>query len=352
LLLASPLLLWVWRRAGALTLVLPLIGIAITEGALGGEASLPWQVQDFALYTFFWLLGFAYYDGRFASIGTPARAALCLVFAAAAAAWALTQDVPGAIVNASYPLHLLVGVAWLSGALALEGAIGRVALRPVVASAVYWVNERAYTIYLWHAAGLFAMYQILWNDPHSALTRNLLALPIVACITFLGVLLFGWVEDTAARRTLRFWPSRPGAPRRRRRLVMAVGIGVPAAAAAAAGVIALMIAGDSVVEKGTSGVVQASSHTVPPSGVGLRLRTERAQILGAALTRPAPTTTEPVRKEDLQAELEAWRAQWQLSGVTVALQRTSGEGWAGASGAHDDGRPFEPDQLYDVASVT
>src|SRR6185503_8896857 len=110
---------------------------------------------------------------------------LCAGFAGWAAIWALTQNVPAGIVNASYPLHLFVALAWLFGALSFRGVIAEFALKPRVDAVIYWVNERALTIYLWHAAGLFCMYQILWTKPHSPLARTLEALPIVVSVTFL-----------------------------------------------------------------------------------------------------------------------------------------------------------------------
>ena len=51
----------------------------------------------------------------------------------------------------------------------------------------------------WQAAGLFLMFQLLWATPHSQLTRHLLALPIVACVTFLAVLLFVAVPNSSFR---------------------------------------------------------------------------------------------------------------------------------------------------------
>ena len=349
LLLATPLLLWAWRRAGVLLLIAPLLALAYTEARLRADSQVPWQLQDFALYSFFWVVGFAYNDGLFAKLGTRLRATICLVFVTAAAAWAITQDVPGGVVNASYPLHLFVGLSWLFGALAVEDWIGKLASRPRVADVLYWVNERALTIYLWQAVGLFAMYQILWTKDHSALWRNLLALPIVISITFLAIPLLGWLEDVAAARQPRLWPtrrreasSRPLKPR----LAIASSF-----VAAMVGVTALVIAASNIIRE-PSGVVQAGTHTVPPSGVGLHFRAQRAEIRGSPAVRRVSERTGPVTDSELQTELETWLEQWQLAGATASLLRASGEAWTGASGLQDSEAPFQPHAPYSIASVT
>ncbi|MSQ61481.1 MAG: hypothetical protein EXR43_02735 [Dehalococcoidia bacterium] len=352
LLLASPPLLWLWRRIGPALLILPLLGIILTEERLRADHTLAWQVQDFALYSFFWMLGFAYTDGLFARFSTPVRALLALAFAVEAAVWALTQDVPGGIVNASYPLHLLVGLAWLFGALAIEAPLGRLAQRPRISSAIYWVNERALTIYLWQSAGLFCMYQILWAEPHSRLTRDLLALPIVASVTLLATLLFGWAEDVAAGRAPRLWPRRPGSPQRRRGALSTAALGLAATAMAASGLWAVLVTGGDVVAESATTLGTSRARTVPPSGVGLRLRTERARIFASAPTPAAPSRTRPVTTVELQTDLESWLNEKGFSGATVTIMRGSGETWTGAAGLHAWGTPFEANELYGIASIT
>jgi CubicO group peptidase (beta-lactamase class C family)/fucose 4-O-acetylase-like acetyltransferase len=349
LLLTTPLLLWAWRRVGVLLLGAPLLALAYTEALLRADSHVPWQLQDFALYSFFWVLGFAYNDGLLAKLDTRLRATICLVFVGASAVWAITQDVPGNVVNASYPLHLFVGLSWLFGALTVEDWIGKLASRPRVADALYWVNERALTIYLWQAVGLFAMYQILWTSDHAAVWRNLLALPIVASITFLAILLLGWLEDVAAGRQPRLWPTRRReATRRLLRPRLAV---ASSFAALVIGVSALVIATSNIVNE-PSRVVQAGTHTVPPSGVGLHFRAQQAQISGSPAVRRVSDRTGPVTDAELQAELEGWLEQWRLAGATASLLRASGEAWTGASGLQDSEAPFEPYAPYSIASVT
>src|SRR5262249_7242401 len=132
LFLASPILLFLWRRLGPGMLFLPLAGLVVAEQRIHNGYSVPWQLQDAALYAFFWLLGFAYNDGLFSKLSTTARALLCGIALSAAIWWANTQAVPGGVVNASYPLHLFVGLTWLFRSLTLEDVIPRWSKRPRV----------------------------------------------------------------------------------------------------------------------------------------------------------------------------------------------------------------------------
>ena len=351
LLLASPLLLWAWRRISWTLLLLPLAGIVTGEALRRSGNPIPWQFEDLALLGAFWIMGFAYKEGRFAALDTGQRILLCGMFAVGAAMWSLTQDVPAGVVNASYPLHLLVGLAWLTGALAAEGMLGRFALRPLAANGIYWVNERALTIYLWHAAGLFVMYQVLWARDTSGLEKKLFALPIVVSVTFLAVLLFGWVEDFAGGRAPRLWPWR-GQHEGRIGVRPLAAVVAPSAVIGVAAVALIAFAALNI----DSEDIQDSDvrlHVVPPSGVGLQLRTARTRIMDEApANRSTSGKSDAVTPEELRAETVAWLEQWGLSGVALTVLRTNGEGWSAAIGEQADGAPFLSGEAYDAASIT
>jgi len=107
------------------------------------------------------------------------------------------------------------------------------------------------------------------------------------------------------------------------------------------------------VERGDSGNAALRAQAVPPSGVGLQLRTARVQILDSAPeTRPASGKSNPVSVEELEAETRAWLDDWQLSGVGLTVLRTNGQGWTAAIGSQANGAPFEINQLHDTASIT
>jgi CubicO group peptidase (beta-lactamase class C family)/peptidoglycan/LPS O-acetylase OafA/YrhL len=346
LFLATPLLLWAWRRTGPALMLVPVLALGVMELIDPATASVPWQLQDAALYGFFWLLGFAYHDGWLSRFGSRMRLVLAATFAALAGAWALTQDVPAGIVNSAYPLQLFVGLAWLFAALAFEDLIGRIAAGRSLSPVIYWINERALTIYLWQSAGLFVMYQLLWARDRSETERVLLALPIVASVTFSATLMFGWVEDLAAGRGARLWPLRQGSirlPRPWRAL---------AAASAVAGLACVLLAARDILSN-PSQAVQATAHTVPASGAGLHLRAEQIEV--ETQVPEAPANAEPqeaISAQELQAELEVWLSQWKIAGATLTLQRTSGEAWSGAAGTQASGEPFAVGGLYEITSVT
>jgi len=356
LILLSPILLWLYRRLSIALLGLPLgLVIAFERFRQTGDP-VPWQFEDAALFGGFWILGFAYNDRVFDRIGTRMRALAALTFAAGAVAWALTQDVPEHVVNASYPMHGLVGLTWLFSALTAERFLTRVATRPRTAAFIAWINDRVFTIYLWHAAGLFAMYQLLWIDERPDWVRNLAALPIVLVVTFLCMLVFGWIEDIAARRRPHFLPraetrGTTGPPRRMPRTV-AVAMPLAAAAGLAALFGAAMV---DVLEPVGPGQVRTA---VPPSGVGLALRASNARILDAPPVRREPDVLpgisgNVVSPGDVQLVLDRWARDYNVVGAALAFDRADGATWAGATGIDaDSGGRLSPTKRYWSASVT
>ena len=349
LILLSPVFGWLMRRLWLPVLSMPLVALAAMEIASRQGVDVRWQFHDLALFSFFWLLGFAYSGGRLSQVPRWCFAFATAVFAALAALWVLTQDVPNNIVNASYPLHLLVGLAWLSGALALERQVGALATARGVRPVIGWVNQRALSIYLWHAAGLFVAYHLLWGDSFSRAERLTLTLPVVAIVTFALVLTFGWVEDYASKRSLRVWPATLGplGHWRLRRLATVSAL----ASACAGGFVLVGVAAMQVRDEapGALSVAQAA----PPSGVGLKLRTAQARIVAEPPERKAPVATGPVSPGELQAAVDSWLAKNQMSGVSVALLRGDGSGWSGAAGTNSiSGAPATPNDVYPIASVT
>lgn len=346
LILLSPALLWAFRRAPAGALAVSLLAIAALEYFDRGGTAIAWQYKDLALYGFFWMLGFAYHDGWFSRLSRRNRFVLAALFAALSAAWVTTQAVPGSVVNASYPAHLFVGLGWLFIALAFEGELAAsVRSYPRLASVVNWINSRALSIYLWHAAGLFSMNQLLWTSEHSALARQSLSVLIVLAVTFVGVLLFGWLEDLAARRPPRLlFPG--GLSLRPARLPGRLA----AATAAGLGAIAIVAAAQIAVDPGT---LVIGARAAPPSGAGLALRNAQATFVETRPIAAAPISTRPVGDAELQAILDGWAADWEIGGATAALARADGSFWSAATGVSlIDGAPLQPGEIFNIASIT
>jgi D-alanyl-D-alanine carboxypeptidase len=163
---------------------------------------------------------------------------------------------------------------------------------------------------------------------------------------------FGWIEDLAARRHMHLAPGAAGAPSAARRPARGSGRAWLLPAAGLAGVLALLAAlfVDATRAPGEITVARA----VPPSGVGLAIRTEHAQILDA----PPPLSTPPaaapsVTSGQLQAVLDAWFAQNNVPGVALGVRRSDGSHWEGAAGLDaSTGAALSPAVVYNIASVT
>lgn len=355
LLLLSPILLWLFNRLSIVVIGLPLGLLAFFELRSRSGHPVPWQFEDAALFSIFWLLGFAYQAGLIGTISTRTRALATAAFAGAAAAWVLTQDVPNLIVNASYIAHLFVGLAWLFGALTFERPIGAFASRQGPRRFVAWVNDRIFTIYLWHAVGLFAMYEILWVGDRPRWLRDVAAFPIVVVVTFVCMLAFGWIEDLAARREMHLAPragppaAAAAGPRRWR-------VAALMPAVAALGIVALV--GALLADRfSPPGSLSSAAAAVPPSGAGIAIRAARAKILPAAppVVFPAAEAggAAPVTVAELQTLLDSWRTANGLGGSVLAIRRAGDSAWVGASGNDDaTGLPITRDRVYPIASVT
>ncbi|MFI8518851.1 acyltransferase [Streptomyces sp. NPDC085481] len=221
---ASPLLLWAFRRVPWAMLAAPL---ALTAVVGTGLVTIPGEtgeaVTDFAVYGSCWVLGFAHHDGLLKRI--PRYAAV---------SWAF--------------LLMAFGLWWASGHLGPEGwdlneiplaqatwSLGFVVIllqysptwRQLPGRLRKWdrfitlSNNRAVTIYLWHnlLVGVAELivelgYRLPFMDSdrgNAALDATYLlwsfvvTLPLIA----LAVLVFGWIEDVAARRRPRLWPDGP-----------------------------------------------------------------------------------------------------------------------------------------------
>jgi hypothetical protein len=76
------------------------------------------------------------------------------------------------------------------------------------------LNGRAVTIYLWHNPAIFAIsifFGVVSVDTDT-FGGTMLLLGLVAWLTTMAVLIFGWVEDIAARRPPQLLPTPGRAP--------------------------------------------------------------------------------------------------------------------------------------------
>ena len=212
LVLLSPLLLKLYRRAKLATLVLPLAMLAVfvlRPEALGQQAGE--VVQNILAYATCWMLGFAHREGDLRKVRKRIIYPLAVACAGGALAWAFLHpddigfDLVGiplayAIFSIGFVLALMrwsPDMSWLARVRPLDGFVSM-------------VNNRAVTIYLWHnvaitiAVVLFDPLQ-LWQIP-TQFAEDMVDFSIAVALIAAAVLSFGWVEDIAARRKPRLSP--------------------------------------------------------------------------------------------------------------------------------------------------
>ncbi|MET8285459.1 acyltransferase [Streptomyces sp. NPDC051643] len=229
---ASPLLLWVFRRVPWATLLAPL---ALTAVIGTGLVTIPGEtgnaVTDFAVYGGCWVLGFAHHEGMLVKVPrylAISGSALVMAFALwwasghlGSEGWDL-NDIPLADALWSFGFVVILlqySPSWKE----LPGRLAR------WDKLVTLSNNRAVTIYLWHNMVIMAtvpildrMYGLPFMDSDRAAaaldaTYTLWTFVLVWPLIGLAILAFGWIEDIAAKRGPRLWPNgtkpKGGAPR-------------------------------------------------------------------------------------------------------------------------------------------
>jgi peptidoglycan/LPS O-acetylase OafA/YrhL len=220
--IASPLLLWAFRRFPWPTLLAPL-GLTVLIDA--GIVSIPGEtgnaVTDFAVYGSCWVLGFAHHDGMLKRIPRYAVVSGSAFVMAFALWWA-----SGHLGDEGWNLDEMpfVQAAWSLGFVAIllqyspswQELPGRLAKwdRLVTLS-----NNRAVTIYLWHnllIAFTFPIldkaYELPFMQSEGAVsmldsTYDYWPFVLVWPMLAVAIVAFGWMEDLAAKRRPRLWPN-------------------------------------------------------------------------------------------------------------------------------------------------
>ncbi|MEZ3178374.1 acyltransferase [Streptomyces pimonensis] len=220
--LASPLLLWLFRKAPWPTLLAPL-GLTAVVGT--GVVTIPGEtgnaVTDFAVYGSCWVLGFAHHEGLLKQIPRYLSVSCASLVMAFGLWWASNHlgpdgwdlnDIPLAQATWSFGFVVIL----LQYSPSWQELPGRLAKWDKL---VTLSNNRAVTIYLWHNLLIMTTVPIIdlaYRLPFmqseratgaldSAYTLWMFALvwPLIG----LMVLAVGWVEDLAAKRRPRLWPN-------------------------------------------------------------------------------------------------------------------------------------------------
>ncbi|MET8075928.1 acyltransferase [Streptomyces sp. NPDC005303] len=220
--LATPLLLWAFRRVPWATLLAPL---ALTAVVGTGLVTIPGElgnaVTDFAVYGSCWVLGIAHHEGVLAKVPRYLAVSGSVLVMSFALWWASGHQGPDGWDLNDIPL---AQAAWSFGFVVIllqyspswQELPGRLARWDKL---VTLSNNRAVTIYLWHNLLIMATVPIIdlaYRLPFMQSDRAVAALDatdmlwmffLVWPLIGLAILAFGWIEDLAARRRPRLWPN-------------------------------------------------------------------------------------------------------------------------------------------------
>lgn len=211
LVLLSPLLLAVYRRARIVTVLAPLVLLPLFDHAawpIGDRAAS--VIEDVLTFAACWVLGFAHRDGDLRRIRFPVILAVSVVATAGAIGWVVTHPGENGIeIGDSPPPYAIYSIGFVLVLLRLAPRMDWLAQRRRADAAVTLLNSRAVTIYLWHNAAIAAAFPLgdllhvwVFGDALAEVGYTAIALWLVALI----VIHVGWVEDLAAKRRPRLLP--------------------------------------------------------------------------------------------------------------------------------------------------
>ncbi len=117
-------------------------------------------VADVVCFGGFFGLGIAghHLRGRF---NTVTRAMVAAALFSSGVLWAVLFPPTGWVVNNSYVLFGLVGLAWLAALLAVEDQLRHLGEIPPIRRLVDWFTDNAMSIYLWHSLAIVFTYQLI-----------------------------------------------------------------------------------------------------------------------------------------------------------------------------------------------
>lgn len=187
------------QRAPQLTLILLFIPILVS-----GLLRAP--VIGVMGNLFFWVLGYSFHDRRASLPSRRSCMGVAVGASVAGVAYAVGTGGFGQLTTGIPFLNWAVGVAWVAFTVAIGPQINRaLRWRPFDVS-VQVIQQRAMTIYLWHALAIGLVNEVMvryTNISTSVLLRAALVLVLTVALT----LLLGWIEDYAADRPLRVIPA-------------------------------------------------------------------------------------------------------------------------------------------------
>jgi peptidoglycan/LPS O-acetylase OafA/YrhL len=215
--LLSPLLLPVFRKLPWVVLAAPFALLALAE--LNVIPLAGWwgqSIGDVLTYLGCWLVGFAHAEGMLRRISLPSLVAIGAAAAVAGVAWLLGPGNDGKPTWSLLDSDLAIGLYYFGLVLVLmrfSFEMNWLRRVPLLDRAITVFNARAVTIFVWHGVAIALALEIYARSGLGAAhTWFLVAWLLIG----VAVLLFGWIEDLAARRRPALVPKRQELTRPRR----------------------------------------------------------------------------------------------------------------------------------------
>jgi peptidoglycan/LPS O-acetylase OafA/YrhL len=213
LVLLSPALLPLFRRVPILIMALPFgMLISLDTGLLQFNATVTEVIYNVCTYLGCWLLGFAHHDGLLRRLRMSVVVPVVIAMVELAAYYVLTDPDPQHFDLTRVPTgNAFFSTAFVLILLRFRPNVAWLARLPRLDRLISVLNSRAVTIYLWHNPAIFAVGIFLGFVAVNTATfgGTMLLLALTAGLTTIAVLIFGWVEDIAARRPPQLLPTPP-----------------------------------------------------------------------------------------------------------------------------------------------
>ncbi|MFD0328584.1 acyltransferase family protein [Streptacidiphilus monticola] len=235
--LLSPLMLKAMRKLPWVTLFVPLaLSFVVNSGLVDQSGRAMEAFTDFTTFGSCWLLGIAHHEGLLKKLPQYLIPSVTPIIMGFGYWWLMRAPVDNprighdleavpfaqAVWSFGFVLLLLhLSPSWEQWPRPLERFNGLVSL----------LNSRAVSVYLWHNVALVLTLLItdpLWSVPFVyahfqwVLVSQWFPLVVAVPLIALFIVLFGWMEDVAAKRRPRLFPY-PRRPKGRRRYADAAG---------------------------------------------------------------------------------------------------------------------------------